>query len=87
MTPLHHAAYRNCAQVALCLLHANANPSIKDKVLVYRSAHITIHTTLNAGLQGGMTPLHLAADRNSTDVAQALLQAECDPNVKDEVSM
>lgn len=37
-------------------------------------------------LQGGLTPLHSAAHRNSTDVAEQLIKSGADVNAKDKVS-
>lgn len=87
LTPLHVAAHYDNQQVAMLLLDKGASPHATAKVPILCKYKMTevIHWTcilsvLHISLQNGYTPLHIAAKKNQTQIATALLQYGAETN-------
>ena len=97
MTALHWAADRGDSAMAVELLRAKANVTMRTRIGAYTPLHIAARTgnpavvkaLLGAGSDvkatttSGATALHLAAAAGNADVVKALLAKGADPNAKE----
>ncbi len=77
---MHLATIRHStAEVALMLLKAGADPSVRDKVFFAWQDFLR-------KCQGNYTPLHKAAIYNSIEVARLLIEANADPSARNSIN-
>lgn len=80
-TPLHCAVMRNNLDIAEALLAKKADPNLEVRI---QSDTDTLEThrlhSWQVAYLNGQTPLHLAIDLNSPEMAKLLMQSGADPN-------
>ncbi|CAM9309695.1 unnamed protein product [Sphacelaria rigidula] len=83
-TPLHWACSRGSVSMTSVLLHGLRAAKIESTVDEADGDHVRDCDPLNAKEHvNGWTPLHLAAVGEFLDVVYLLMEAGCDPSVKD----
>ena len=99
-TPLHHASKKGHDTVAQALIAAGADVHAADtasvwmllsRLVMMMMMMMTMMMTMiwrqSPASQGGSTPLHRAIEEGNEKVAEALIAAGADANMKDKVSL